>query len=337
MKIETTTAYPIRVENTLNSRLHEVDFDNLTFGRNFTDHQFVMDYRDGEWTDLRIEPFQNMSIHPATSGIHYGQSIFEGMKAYKSADGSAHLHRPKQNIARFNKSAWRMAMPNVPEEIFEQALQKLMHMDKGWIPDRPGCSLYIRPFMFATEEFIGIKIADNYRFMIIASPAGMYYPKPVKVIVADEYVRACKGGTGYAKAAGNYGAAMHPLRQAQEQGYDQVLWMDGENFSEIHEIGTMNVFFVTKDKVVTPSTEQGTILEGVTRDSVIQLLRHRGVEVSEDVVTIDEVVEAYESGNLLEIFGTGTAATIAQIEKLGYKGRDLVFDQKNWELSDWIK
>ena len=337
MKIATDVALPIRVASTQASRLPDVDFDNIPFGRTFSDHMFIMDYRDGEWHDARIESFGPMPMHPATSGIHYGQSIFEGMKAYRTADDKPVLFRPDRNIARFNKSAKRMAMPEVPEELFERALLQLVGMDSGWVPNRPGSALYIRPFMFATEDFIGIKIADHYRFMIITCPVGKYYTKPVAVRVAENYVRAFPGGTGYAKAAGNYGATMEPLRLARELGYDQVLWLDGVNFQEVHEIGTMNVFFVFKDKVVTPSTGTGVILEGVTRESVIELLRDRGDEVEERMITMDEVMAGYEDGSLLEIFGTGTAATIAQINRLGRGDKDLVFEESRWGTSNWVR
>ena len=336
--MKVTTAHPeIKITQTAASRLPEIDFDNIPFGQIFSDHMFIMDYRDGRWMEPRIEPFAHIPLHPATSAIHYGQSIFEGMKAYRGQDGRGLMFRPDMNIARFNKSAHRMAMPEVPEEIFHDALHKLLSMDQGWIPGTPGSSLYIRPFLFATEEFIGIKVAENYRFMIITCPVGVYYPKPVNVLVAEKFVRAFPGGVGYAKAAGNYGAVMHPLRLARERGYDQMLWLDGKEFKYAQEIGTMNVFFVTRDKVLTPSTEEGTILDGVTRDSVIHLLREKGYTVEERPVEMSEIVEHYKAGDLLEVFGTGTAATVAQIIRLGYLGTDYDFDQANWGVSNLVK
>lgn len=337
MTTPTIAAQPIAIRPTHNSGLPDVDFDNIPFGRTFSDHMFVMDYRDGQWQDARIEPFAPMPIHPACSGIHYGQSIFEGMKAYRGAEGEAVLFRPRKNIERFNKSAARMAMPEVPEELFHRALIELIRLDRDWIPDRDGSSLYIRPFMFATEEFIGIKVADHYRFMILTCPVGKYYTKPVAVKVAERFVRAFPGGTGFAKAAGNYGATMEPMRQARQEGYDQVLWLDGVNFRDVHEVGTMNVFFVYKDKVITPATDEGTILEGITRDSVIALIQEKGIEVEERHIAIDEVVEGYRQGGLVEIFGTGTAATIAQFGRLGYKGEDFAFGEDRWSLSNYIR
>jgi branched-chain amino acid aminotransferase len=337
MTTPTVAAQPIAIRPTHDSQLASVDFDNIPFGRTFSDHMFIMDYRDGQWQDARIEPFAPMPIHPACSGIHYGQSIFEGMKAYRGVNGEAVLFRPDQNIKRFNRSAARMAMPEVPEELFHRALVELVRLDRDWIPDRDGSSLYIRPFMFATEEFIGIKVADNYRFMILTCPVGKYYTKPVAVKVAEQYVRAFPGGTGFAKAAGNYGATMEPMRLAREEGYDQVLWLDGVHFRDVHEVGTMNVFFAFKDKVVTPSTDEGTILQGITRASVIDLIRDKGMTVEERTITIEEVVEGYRDGSLVEIFGTGTAATIAQFGRLGFKGENLDFSEDRWTLSDAIR
>lgn len=337
MKTDTAAISPIAVRYTAQSKLATVDFNDIPFGKTFSDHMFLMDYSGGSWNNPRIEPFGPIPMHPASSGIHYGQSIFEGMKAYRNPAGAPLLFRPDQNIERFNRSAERMAMPAVPPALFMQALRELVLLDRNWIPDRPGSSLYIRPLMYAMDEFIGIRVSENYRLVIMTSPASIYYPKPVEVVVAQDYVRAFKGGTGYAKAAGNYGATMLPLRMARERGFDQVLWVDGVEFQAIQEIGTMNVFFVFKDKVVTPPTSEGTILKGVTRDSVIDLLRDRGLKVTEEKITVDEVVAAYDSGALLEMFGTGTAATIAQIGRMGYQERDLFFDDSRWELSASLK
>ena len=337
MKIETATKSAIPIHKTPSSRIQQVNFDDIPFGKVFSDHMFIMDYSGGSWKNPRIEPFGPIPMHPASSGIHYGQSIFEGMKAYRSVDGHTMLFRPDKNIERLNRSAQRMAMPEVPADILLQAISELVLLDKAWIPDREGSSLYIRPLMFATDGFIGIRVAENYRLIIITSPASVYYPKPVEVVVARNYVRAFKGGTGFAKAAGNYGATMLPLRMARERGFDQVLWVDGVNFQTIQEIGTMNVFFVFKDKVVTPLTSEGIILEGVTRDSVLRLLRDRGMTIEERLITIEEVERAYDDGSLIEIFGTGTAATIAQISRLCHLDHDLLFDPQRWELSSWIK
>jgi len=337
MKTDTAAPSPIAVRPTAQSKLATVDFNDIPFGKTFSDHMFLMEYSGGLWRNPRIEPFGPIPMHPANSGIHYGQSIFEGMKAYRNPEGLPLLFRPDQNIERFNRSAERMAMPTVPPELFMQALRELVLLDSNWIPDRQGSSLYIRPLMYAIDDFIGIRVAENYRMVIMTSPASIYYPKPVEVQVAEHYVRAFKGGTGFAKAAGNYGATMLPLRMARDRGFDQVLWVDGVEFQAIQEIGTMNVFFVFKDKVVTPPTSEGTILLGVTRDSAITLLRDRGIPVLEERITVDEVVAAYDSGDLVEMFGTGTAATIAQIGRLGYQDRNLTFDDSRWTLSNSIK
>ncbi len=337
MNTKTVQRYSIPVEKTKASRLSSINFDDIPFGKVFSDHMFLMEYSAGSWNNPRILPFGPIPMHPASSGIHYGQSIFEGMKAYRSADGKPLIFRARQNFERMNRSAERMAMPAIPEDLFMQALEELIRLDRDWIPDRDGSSLYIRPLMYAIDEFIGIRVAENYRFLIMTSPASVYYPKPVEVVVARNFVRAFKGGTGFAKAAGNYGATMLPLRMARERGFDQVLWVDGVEFQYIQEIGTMNVFFVFGEKVVTPPTAEGTILEGVTRDSVIQLLRERGLEVEERRITVDEVIQAEQEGRLTEMFGTGTAATIAQIGRMGYTEGELTFDSSRWELSGWLK
>jgi branched-chain amino acid aminotransferase len=336
MRVGTVVNPSISIQESPQSKLDQINFDDIPFGRFFTDHMFVMDYKDGSWQDARILPFDNLSMHPATSAIHYGQSIFEGMKAFRTDDDRVFMFRPEKNIERFNRSAARMAMPDVPEDLFEEALQTLLHLERGWIPPSAGSALYIRPFMFATEEFIGIKVADSYRFMIICCPVGAYYSHPVRVKVAQKFVRACEGGTGFAKAAGNYGAAMLPLKLAKEEGYHQMLWMDAKEFKYTQEIGTMNVFFVVDGKVLTPSTEKGTILEGVTRASAIQLLRDKGYEVIERAVSIDELEEAYDKGTWTEAFGTGTAATITQIEEIGYQDRAFKFPTDQMQASSWL-
>ncbi len=314
--------YPISIEKVSYSRVHEVDFDNLLFGHSYGDHMFIADYYDGDWRDCRIVPYGDISLSPATTFIHYGQSIFEGMKAYKAPDGTPQLFRPERNQERLNISARRMAMPDLPKEIFMEGLNKLIELDHAWIPTKEHCSLYVRPFMFATDDYIGIKPTQNFRFMIITSPAGAYYSKPVRVKVADKYVRAFSGGTGFAKAAGNYAATFLPMKEAREQGYDQVLWLDGRDFKYVQEIGTMNIFFIMDDTIVTPKVND-SLLDGITRDSVIQLLKHLGAKVEERELTIDEIVTAYREGKLEGSFGTGTAATIAPVATYNYKGEDL--------------
>jgi len=237
------STYPINIEKTTESRIGEMDFEDIGFGKVYSDHMLVADYYDGKWNDCRIVPYGYMPMSPAISAIHYGQSIFEGMKAYKDSSGSPQIFRPYKNVERMNISARRMAMPEIPEEIFMNGLRELVNVDKDWIPTVSGSSLYVRPFMFSTDEFIGVKPADNFRFAIITCPVGPYYPKPVKGLVADKDVRAFKGGVGSAKAAGNYAATMLPVKEARELGYDQILWMDASNFKNIQEVGTMNIFF----------------------------------------------------------------------------------------------
>ncbi len=333
-----TDKYYIQIDKVEKSRLPETDLNNIPFGKVFTDHMFQADYYDGAWRDARIGPFSKLEFSPAISALHYGQSLFEGMKANRDREGNVLLFRTDMNFRRINRSCDRMAIPKIPEEIFMSGLRELLNLDRDWIPTKPGSALYIRPFVFSTMEYVGIKPSDRFKFIIFCSPVGPYYSRPVRVLVADHYVRAFRGGTGFAKAAGNYGATLKPMAEAQKAGYDQVLWMDGVHFEYIHEIGTMNVFFQIGDSVVTPSTDTGEILEGVTRDSAIRLLRDNGYRVEERQVSITEVVQAYEAGELRDAFGTGTAAAIAQISVLGYKGRDLVLpDPQTREVSNFLR
>lgn len=307
--------YNIEIKKTSSSRLANIDFENIPFGRVFSDHMFVADYKNGEWTDLRITPFEAFSIHPASMVLHYGQAIFEGMKASKSIDGKPLFFRPEMHAHRLNASAARMCMPDLPPDLFLEALHALVSLDSGWIPPKAGSALYIRPYMFATDEFIGVKPSANYRFIIFTGPVGPYYAKPVSLIAERKYVRATEGGTGEAKAAGNYAASLLPAKIAQEKGYDQVMWMDGKEFKYIQEVGTMNIFFVMNGKVVTPATD-GAILKGITRDSIMTILRKKGYEVEERPLSIDEVIAAHKAGQLQEVFGTGTAAVVAHVSKI---------------------
>ncbi|MBI5914761.1 MAG: branched-chain amino acid aminotransferase, partial [Bacteroidetes bacterium] len=274
----------IKITRSKTSRLSEVDFDDLPFGRNFSDHMFVADYYDGEWHNPRIEPFHNFSLHPATMALHYGQAIFEGMKASKSTDGTPLLFRPERHAHRLNISAHRMCMPEFPEALFVEGLSKLVHIDQGWIPEEEGSALYLRPTMIATDEFIGVKPSQSYKFFIFTGPVGPYYPKPVRLWAETKYIRAAPGGTGAVKAAGNYAGALYPAKLAQDRGFDQLLWLDAREFKYIQESGTMNVFFVIDGKVLTPPLS-GTILDGVTRDSIIEILRSEGYTVEEYPLT----------------------------------------------------
>ncbi len=327
----------ISITKSKTSRLNEVDFNNLPFGRLFSDHMFIADYTDGVWKNPRIEPFHNFSMHPATMALHYGQEIFEGMKASKSFDGVPLLFRPEMHARRFNLSAERMCMPPVPEEMFLDGLKKLVQLDQGWIPPQEGSAMYIRPTMIATDEFIGVKPSQTYKFFIILGPVGPYYPKPVRLLAETHYVRAVNGGTGEAKAAGNYGGTLLPAKLAQEKGYDQVLWLDPHEFKYVQECGTMNIFFVINGKVITPPL-YGTILRGITRDSSLHILKEAGYDVEEYPLTIQEVVDAHKNGTLQEAFGAGTAAVVSNVSHIAYE--DLVMELppvETFEVSNFVK
>jgi branched-chain amino acid aminotransferase len=314
-------ALKIDVDYVKKSRFSEIDFSNLPFGKVYSDHMFIADYREGEWKNLRIIPFGYMPISPATPAIHYGQSIFEGMKAYPSAAGEALVFRPLDNLKRLNISAERMCMPAISEELFMESLSMLIDMDRQWIPKQQGSSLYIRPFMFSADEYIGIRASQDFTFMIIFSPTSAYYSTPVKVKIETHYTRAVQGGTGYAKAGGNYGASIYPAKLAMEQGYHQLIWTDGKEHKYIEESGTMNIMFVIDDTLVTPALSD-SILAGITRDSVLALARSWGMKVEERKISVSELVEALKDGRVKEAFGAGTAATIAHIELIGHDGKD---------------
>jgi branched-chain amino acid aminotransferase len=308
-----------QLTETQNSRINQVDWDHLAFGRVFSDHMFVMDYQNGAWQEGKIVPFAPIPMHPAMSAIHYGQSIFEGLKAYKHTDGSISIFRPDMNAKRFKESAERMCMPTVPEDIFIEAVRQLVALDRNWVTDRPGFALYIRPFLFATDEFVGIKPADNYKFMVITSPVGAYYSEPVKVKIEEYYTRAALGGVGRAKAAGNYGASLFPAKQGQMNGYHQLVWTDAAEHKYIEESGTMNIVFQIGGKLISPSEESDTILRGITKRSVFELAEAWGIPVEERKVTVQEIIDAAKNGTLEDAFGAGTAATIAPIIEIGFR------------------
>lgn len=328
--------YDIPIQRIEHSRISTCDFDNIPFGRVFADHMFVADYIDGKWTNLHIRPCEKFAVHPGMMAWHYGQAIFEGMKASKAEDGTPLLFRPEMHARRFNNSARRMCMPEVPEDLFVEALHKLVAVDQDWIPPHEGSALYIRPLMIATDEFIGVRASDNYRFIIMCLPVGPYYSKPVSLLVEEKYVRAAPGGVGEAKTAGNYAASLYPAQQARQKGYDQVMWMDAREFKYVQEVGTMNIFFVIDGKVVTPEAG-GTILRGITRDSIIAILRDKGYQVEERPVSIDEIRSAYAEGKLEEVFGSGTAAIVANVSRIGFRGEDMTFDEQNWKISGLVK
>jgi branched-chain amino acid aminotransferase len=330
-------ALDIQVTKTAKSKINEIDFNNLPFGKYFTDHMLEVDYEDGEWKKPVIKPFQNLLLSPALSAIHYGQSIFEGIKAYKDRDGQPFIFRPYDNYRRFNISAERMMMPAVPEELFIEGMRRLIDLDRDWIPMKTDYSLYVRPFMFASDDTLGVHASEKYKFMILLSPTGPYYSAPMRIYVEDKFTRAARGGVGFAKAAGNYGGSMMATAVAKKRGFDQVLWMDAFEHKYVQEIGTMNVFFVIGNKVVTPDLESGTILEGVTRDSAMEVLRQEGYEVEEGPVHIDDLVRAYEAGELKEVFGTGTAATISMIKELHYEDYTMKFDTDTWKAAPAIR
>lgn len=303
------------------SRLKDVDFSKVIFGRVYSDHMFISDYANKTWNNFRIVPYDYLKFSPGSAVLHYAQSVFEGLKAYRSESGEILVFRPDMNLKRMNISARRMCIPEIPEEVFMGGLTELLKVDKDWVPGLPGTSLYIRPFAFASDEYIGIRPSDAYQFMIFTCPVGAYYSKPVKVKIETHYTRAVEGGTGFAKAAGNYAASLYPAKLAQEKGYDQLIWTDGKEHKYIEEAGTMNVMFVIGNKLIT-SNAGDSILAGITRDSVLTLAKDWGMEVEERKVSVDEIISACKAGEVQEAFGVGTAATIAHIDLIGHDGRD---------------
>jgi branched-chain amino acid aminotransferase len=332
-----TAAVDFNITKAERSKLKDISLENVPFGKYFTDHMLVVDYEDGVWKTPQILPYQPLQLDPSLAAIHYGQSIFEGIKAYKDEVGNPQIFRPYDNFKRFNISAERMQMPVVPEEIFIEGLRLLIDIERNWIPDLPNHALYIRPFMFASDEAIGVKPSSKYKFLIILSPTGPYYATPMRIYVEEKYVRAVEGGFGFAKAAGNYAGALLASAEAHKLGFDQVLWMDAFEHKYVQECGTMNVFFIIGNKAITPGLESGTILEGVTRDSTIVLLKEMGYEVEERALSIDEIIEAYKVGDVNEIFGTGTAATISLIKELQYKNYNMKFDVEKWTIAPEVK
>ena len=329
------STFEINLSNT--SSISQVNFDDITFGKVFSDHMFVMDFVDGEWKRGSIEPFAPLTISPSTMALHYGQSIFEGMKAYRQTDGSVSMFRPGANISRFNLSAQRMCMPSVPEDIFMQALVELIGVDEAWVPNDPQSSLYIRPLLFATDSHVGVRPSHSYKFIIFTCPVGQYYNKPVSVKVETEFTRAASGGTGAAKASGNYAAAMLPTKLANEQGYDQLLWTDAKTHSFIEECGTMNVAFVIDGKMIIPSTSD-TVLAGITRNSAITLAKDLGIDVESRIISVKELEEAAKAGLLQEAFGLGTAATVSVMSTIGFADGDyLLPDAASWSVAPQIK
>ncbi|MCJ7842017.1 branched-chain amino acid aminotransferase [Lederbergia sp. NSJ-179] len=314
--------------------------EQLPFGRFFTDHMFVMDYsKDKGWFDARVIPYQPIVLDPAAIIFHYGQTVFEGLKAYITKDQDVLLFRPEENMKRMNRSNRRLCIPEIDEDLGLEALKKLISIDRDWIPNKEGTSLYIRPFVFATEPYLGVAPSTTYQFVIILSPVGAYYKEginPVKIAVESEYVRAVKGGTGNAKTAGNYASSLKAQEEAEAEGYSQVLWLDGKEHKYIEEVGSMNVFFKINGEVVTPELN-GSILEGITRKSVIELLKHWNIPVIEKKISMEEIYQAHGEGKLEEAFGTGTAAVISPIGELNWENHKLtIHNGETGELSKKI-
>ncbi len=334
-----TTKFSIQIHKADSSRIHELDLDTLQFGKQTTDHLFLADYRNGEWTNARIIPFENLHLPPGVSGLHYGQSLFEGMKAFPHPSGKIGLFRLNDHWVRMNKGARRLAMPEIPEELFKDSIRTLLDLDRNWMPRKEGYAMYIRPLLFATDPYIGMKPSETYTFMVFLAPAPPYYAKNVHAKVVTEYVRACPLGTGSIKAAGNYAPTLLITQQLKKEGYDVGLWLDAVERKYIEEFSTMNAFIVIKDKVLTPpAPDGGTILNGITRRSVIHLLKEAGYDVEERRINIDEIQEAYENGELNEMFGTGTAAAIAPVEKINYQSKDIsAKPSSEWKIIPFLK
>jgi branched-chain amino acid aminotransferase len=324
----------IPVEHTKQSRLSTIDFNNLGFGNHISDHMLVADYKNGKWQDPKVVPFGDIAMSPAMLSLHYGQSIFEGMKAFKNKNGELVIFRPQRHFQRLLKSMDRMCMPAMTEDFFIESLNAVIKVDEAWVPTSEGSSLYLRPFLFATESRLGVKISDEYKFIVITSPVGPYFAKPVRVKVEEHYVRAAEGGTGFAKCAGNYGGAFYPTQLAKEQGFDQVLWTDACEHKYIDESGAMNVMFVLDGKLITPKLTSA-ILDGVTRNSLLTLASKMGIAVEERKVSVSEIKEGFEKGTLTEAFGVGTAAVVSTIAAINIAGKDYslpVVDEKTIQL-----
>ena len=313
----------IPVRKTTSSRISEVDFEQLEFGKYISDHMLVCDYAHGEWKQPHIVPYSNLSLSPSALALHYGQTVFEGMKAFRMQDGSINIFRMEKHYERFVRSLQRMCMAVIPKEIFMEGLKQLIELDRDWVPAKPGNALYLRPFMFASEARFGVKVSDEYRFVIFTGPVPSLYTDPIKVKVETEYIRAARGGTGFAKCGGNYGASYLPTQNARREGYDQVLWTDAKENKFIEESGMMNVMFVINDALVTPPLSD-SILDGVTRDSLLTLARELGYRTEERPVAVAELEQAFKSGTITEAFGAGTAAVVAPIKTINIGGIDFM-------------
>jgi len=320
----------LSINRTQESRLSHELRENAEFGCVFSDHMLLAEYEDGKWTEPRIVPYGPMPFSPSISVLHYGQSVFEGFKAHRTADGGIALFRPRDNHARLNRSAARLAMPEVPEDLFFEGITELVRLDREWAPHRDGGALYVRPLYFGIDETLFVRPARRYRLVVFTCPVGPYFSHPIRLLAEEHFVRACPGGTGDVKAAGNYAGGLLAARLAQEKGFHNVLWLDSRGHSLVEEVGVMNVFFVISGVAITPPLA-GTILPGVTRDSVVTLLREMGVPVEERTISIDEVFDASAAGRLNQAFGAGTAAIVAPIESISYRGHEIALPAEHNE------
>jgi branched-chain amino acid aminotransferase len=327
----------IKIRKTSYSRLREIDFKNLQFGKNFSDHMLICDFYDEHWHEPIIVPFANLSLSPATMAFHYGQTVFEGMKAFRMVDGRVNIFRMEKHYDRFVRSLQRMSMAVVPKEVFMEGLKTLVDLDKDWVPRELDCALYLRPFVIATENAFGVKVSSDYRFIIFTAPVPSVYSQPIKVKVETQYIRAAKGGTGFAKCGGNYGGAFYPTQLAREQGYDQLLWTDATHHRFIEESGMMNVMFVIGDTIVTPPSSE-TVLDGVTKDSLLTLATDLEFKVEERPVSLEELENAFRNNSITEAFGVGTAAVVAPIKIININNTDFHLPEYSHEnLSHKLK
>ncbi len=319
----------LKIQKVEKSKIEDYDLENLVFGTIFTDHMLIMEYKNEKWYTPEIVPYGPISLEPSICSLHYAQIGFEGLKAFKTTDNKINIFRIDKNCERFEKTCERLCMPKVPKEVFIEGIKELVKLDKEWIPQKKGSALYIRPFMFATEPFLGVRPSRSYYYMVILSPVGPYYKEgfsPVKLTTSGKYTRACEGGLGFTKAAANYAISLYPATEAQKRGYTQVLWLDGKEHKYVEEVGTMNFFCVIDNEVLTPPIDSGTILPGITRESAITILKDKGYKVTERKVAIDEIFEAYDRGKLNEVFGTGTAAVISPVGELEHEGKKILIN-----------
>lgn len=319
----------IELKKSENSRIKDIDFNNLQFGNTFSDHMANIDYKNNAWQKIQILPYGPIEIYPSLCSLHYGQAIFEGMKAFKHNNGKITLFRPEKHFDRLNKSAHRLCIPELDYERYITSLKELIKVDSEWVPNKKGSALYLRPFVFATDNFLGVRVSDTYKFMILACPVGAYYKEglsPISLCTSGNYIRAVKGGLGEAKTPANYAASLLPAQEAKQRGYTQVIWLDAIEKKYIDEIGTTNIFFMIGDELITPPLD-GAILDGVTRDSVIHIAKDLGVTVTERRISIDEIFEAQEKNLLKDVFGTGTAAVISPVGKIEHLGKQIIINE----------